>query len=318
VLQVTALPMLLSAMCRPGPGLQVAAGVAAGVAGAQLALSDSVVGQALGGTVLAAAAIAPGATVRAERWSAVAACLVVMASALGAHAALGGYARPIANPGDGERLAALAAAVLVPPALWLLVRGRLDGILGSLGPRGNGRAAAGVGAAALVVVVIGALALADDAGRFKVRGVAGDDGAVAGRTELWGHALDAAFERPLAGHGSESFRAASAEEQSFPPIRYAHSLPLELWVELGLAGLALALLIYGGGALAIWRARGTEAAWLFGPGVAAFLIANLLDWPWHLAGAGAIWALCVGGLVGARGSAPGESDISRAGHESAG
>ena len=34
-----------------------------------------------------------------------------------------------------------------------------------------------------------------------------------------------------------------------------------------------------------------------GFGAAAFLVASLVDWPWHLAGSGAIWALCVGALL---------------------
>jgi hypothetical protein len=34
-----------------------------------------------------------------------------------------------------------------------------------------------------------------------------------------------------------------------------------------------------------------------GPAVIAFLIANLFDWPWHLAGADAIFALALGALA---------------------
>jgi hypothetical protein len=35
----------------------------------------------------------------------------------------------------------------------------------------------------------------------------------------------------------------------------------------------------------------------FGPTVVAFLLANLIDWPWHLAGSGAVWAAALGGLL---------------------
>jgi hypothetical protein len=42
-----------------------------------------------------------------------------------------------------------------------------------------------------------------------------------------------------------------------------------------------------------------RATWLLGPAVAAFLVANLVDWTWHLAGASAVFALALGGLLGA-------------------
>ena len=28
------------------------------------------------------------------------------------------------------------------------------------------------------------------------------------------------------------------------------------------------------------------------------LVANLFDWPWHLAGSGAVWAIALGGIIG--------------------
>jgi hypothetical protein len=39
------------------------------------------------------------------------------------------------------------------------------------------------------------------------------------------------------------------------------------------------------------------AAWLLAPAVAAFPLANQLDWPWALTGTGALWAVAVGGLL---------------------
>jgi hypothetical protein len=49
---------------------------------------------------------------------------------------------------------------------------------------------------------------------------------------------------------------------------------------------------------------GPEAAVLqddsVAPAVAASPLANLLDWPWALTGAGALWAVAVGGLLSAR------------------
>ena len=44
--------------------------------------------------------------------------------------------------------------------------------------------------------------------------------------------------------------------------------------------------------------RATLAAWLLGPALALFMLSNADDWTWHLAGAGAIFALALGGLLG--------------------
>jgi O-antigen ligase len=82
-------------------------------------------------------------------------------------------------------------------------------------------------------------------------------------------------------------------------VQYAHNLPLEGWVELGLLGLALVLALYGAVALAAVRASRTAAA-LLAPAALGFLVANLFDWPWHLAGSGVLWAIAVGGLLGSR------------------
>ena len=43
--------------------------------------------------------------------------------------------------------------------------------------------------------------------------------------------------------------------------------------------------------------RTNAATWLLAPAVAAFPLANLLDWPWALTGTGALWALAAGGLL---------------------
>jgi O-antigen ligase len=91
-------------------------------------------------------------------------------------------------------------------------------------------------------------------------------------------------------------------------VRFAHNLPLETWAELGAAGGALILVLYAGSTWLVWSRRGSPAAWLLGPAVLGFLVANLFDWPWHLPASGAVFALSLGALAGTvprRTSAPG-------------
>ena len=47
----------------------------------------------------------------------------------------------------------------------------------------------------------------------------------------------------------------------------------------------------------LWPPRANGAGWLLAPAVAAFPLANLLDWPWALAGTGVLWAVAAGGLL---------------------
>jgi len=115
-----------------------------------------------------------------------------------------------------------------------------------------------------------------------------------GRDATWGAGLEAFLDRPLHGAGADAFLAASARHQDGAAISFAHNLPLELAVELGIAGLLLSLAIYWAIARLALRA---PRDWLFLPAGIAFPLANLLDWPWHLAGAGAVWALAAGTLA---------------------
>jgi O-antigen ligase len=118
--------------------------------------------------------------------------------------------------------------------------------------------------------------------------------------------VDAGVERPLQGFGAGTFLIASREYQLETRPRatlYAHDLPLEAWVELGVLGLLVVLAWYAAVARLVLRsvragAPSREAAWLLAPAAAAFPISNLLDWPWELLGAGALWAVAAGGLIG--------------------
>jgi O-antigen ligase len=119
-----------------------------------------------------------------------------------------------------------------------------------------------------------------------------------GREDTWGAAVETFADRPLLGAGADAFLAGSARHQDGASIRFAHNLPLEFAAELGILGLLLALALYAAAGWLAWSARASRAGWFFGPAVVAFPLANLLDWPWHLAGTGAIWALAGGALAG--------------------
>jgi O-antigen ligase len=127
-------------------------------------------------------------------------------------------------------------------------------------------------------------------------GTAGDF--LHGRASTWGAAVETFADRPLSGAGADAFLAGSIQHQDGQTTVFAHNLPLELAAELGLAGFALAIALYAATAALLWRTRATRAAALLGPAAAAFLVASLLDWPWHLAGSGAVFALSLGAMAG--------------------
>lgn len=161
---------------------------------------------------------------------------------------------------------------------------------------------AGRGRWIAAVVVIGAAAAAASTASERASGCEAEF--AHGRTGIWAAAWATAEQRPLIGHGLESFARASRSQQLRRrpvPVQYAHNLPLEAWVELGVPGVLLILGLYGAVGVAVVRARRSEA-FVLAPAAVAFLVANLLDWPWHLAGSAVLWAIAVGGLVGAESS----------------
>jgi O-antigen ligase len=130
-------------------------------------------------------------------------------------------------------------------------------------------------------------------------GVEPTSGVDHGRVSEWGVAADVALAHPLTGAGADAYaRAAADERPGGSATLYAHSLPLEAWAELGPLGLVAVVGLYASVLALMWRLRRDRRAWLVAPAALAFLAANLLDWPWHLAGAAAIWALALGALLG--------------------
>jgi O-antigen ligase len=155
---------------------------------------------------------------------------------------------------------------------------------------------------AVAVTALAAAALAGSVafGAAPNRGEGPAAGFLHGRTDTWAAALETFADRPVLGTGADAFLAGSARHQDGQTILFAHDLPLELMVELGIAGLLLALALYATTARTIWATRrSARMVWLLGPAAAVFPVTSLVDWQWHLAGAGAVWALAVGGLAGA-------------------
>jgi O-antigen ligase len=192
-------------------------------------------------------------------------------------------------------VAAAAAGLVVAVAVIALSGSRLGVAMGVvvaglvLVPR---RRALTVAIVVVVALVVGAVAFGPAAGR----GAGAHSGVLHGRSDTWRAAVETWSDRPIGGTGADAFLVGSVRHQGGQTIVFAHDLPLELAAELGVAGLILALGLYAATARAVWRARGTTAGRLLGAAALAFPVANLLDWPWHLAGSGAVWALCLGAL----------------------
>lgn len=300
LLVISALPALLAAMARARRWWAVGgAGAAGAVAACTLALAES--RTQLGFAVLVCAGLlALPDRLGASRATLAAAVGILAAAGLGAYAVAGGYV-PLTPPPDGTvRGAGLAVVVVLAAAGWLAAR---------RAPR------AGLVVATLLAAGATAVALKPEP-RILTSGLVGRavpapprpaaadlvrDRLLHGRLRIWEEAVRTFADRPLRGGGADSYLFASAPHQQANNVYYAHQLVLEFAAELGIAGLLLALALYAAIVRLLLCARGPSAALLW-PAAAAFAAANLVDWPWHLAGSGAVWALAAGGLLGLDGA----------------
>ncbi|HEY7452988.1 MAG TPA: O-antigen ligase family protein [Thermoleophilaceae bacterium] len=200
-------------------------------------------------------------------------------------------------------------------ACLLRLDARLDGI--HFAPELRRRALLSIGAAALVLALVGSAALhVPDVVADKYRTFKSDDGATGasgssrflqaadnGRLEHWDVALRG-FERDhLRGSGAGTYQVAWARERPTPVDAHdGHSLYLETLGELGVVGLALLVvclvLLLGGFAR---RARGPDRelfAALLAAGIAWALVAAV-DWVWEMP-AVTLWLFALGGAALAR------------------
>jgi O-antigen ligase len=277
------------------------AATAASLAGALIALSSARLIVVLVIALGAAALVWPDA-LATDRREVLAALLVPIFAGIGAALMVGGFTAPGETGGDVARLLTLVALVLGGAPAWLALRRLIRRGSASNSPRRPGRPAAMriTAIAASGALLVTALAIARVEGGPD-RGIEPQGGILHGRSDTWWAATEAAIEEAPLGAGGESFLPATRSEQGEDVVLFAHNLPIEASVELGLAGLLAVLALYVTCGLALWRARGSEELWLAGPAVATFLVGNLFDWSWHLAGVGAAWALALGVLLSVAG-----------------
>lgn len=296
LLEVCALAPLLRALCGEGvrARIKLAAAAALGTAGAVLGLSNSRLGLAMALVVLAGCVVAAPSALGAPRLRVLRGVALVVLAGVVARVALGGVVRAGSGSEDW-RVGIVIAICVLSPLVWTMLNRPVE--------RAS-RTSFAFGAGALLAAVCVAISLAPGAserapvaGKFQAHSVHRD--ALHGRGQIWSAGLDAFARRPLQGYGAGAFLTATADLQHPVITAYGHDLPLEFGVELGVAGALLGLALYVLVARAWWRARATPQAWLLVLPALVFLTANLVDWPWHIAGIGAVWAAATGALIAA-------------------
>ena len=298
LVQICALPVLLTAMARARALVAALAAAGAALAAGVLVLAVNRLSLGLAVLVLGIALAWPERTVGVRRSVMVWAAALLVAAGLAFHELLGGWTSRYADGGSG-RVMSLLAVLGAAAAAWALVRPRLSNTV-LLGRRGWVSARGGL-VAAVAIIAVSVVAGLLSTGALSARRFDTHESFTHGRTWMWSAGYHAFLDRPLQGYGAGSFFLATLDRQPGHGrlTRFAHDLPLELGVELGILGLLLGIALYVAAGRALWRTRGSPALWLLGPAVAAFLLSNLVDWPWHLAGAGAVFALALGSLESA-------------------
>jgi tetratricopeptide (TPR) repeat protein len=129
----------------------------------------------------------------------------------------------------------------------------------------------------------------------------------AGRNDFWSVAVDAFQEEPVAGHGAGTYEFSWQQLRSLTnDSKYAHSLYLQAFAELGTIGgllvLGIVVLLLWTG-FAAWRAARGASRELYAALLSvlvAFAVGAAIDWFWEIAALGAVFFLAGGALVAAR------------------
>ena len=124
-----------------------------------------------------------------------------------------------------------------------------------------------------------------------------------GRVQTWRAGVDTAVERPIQGWGADTWYQAYLPHRIGPPTRFAHSLPVQQTVELGIVGLLLLAAFVGSvflpGLKLAWRSGpGDERLWLW-VGTTAFLVQNLYDLNWYFPALFYVFCITVGASTAA-------------------
>ena len=260
-----------------------------GVCSLAVALSDSEFNLIFAILVLAAALIWPAALLSRSRQQAIGAVVTVLLLGVAGNLLFRNFL-PAGVPEDSTRLVVMVALVVVTPLIaWLsgLLAGWIPDRLARLVPA----IALGAGLLGVVFLIAGGAYL----------GSGGD--LTQSRLTYYEVSVEAAKQNPLKGTGSGSYASATIGFQAAKlstTTRFAHSIPAEMWVELGIGGLLISVLLYLAAIRASWRAFRVPFAALLIPLVIGFLWNGLIDWNWHFAAITALWAIGLGGLVGAR------------------
>jgi O-antigen ligase len=188
----------------------------------------------------------------------------------------------LAGPAIAERLAASRVLRLrIPPAVWV------GGLLV-------------VAVAIVIVAASGGVGGGANPGQ-RTGGVVSTSGT--GRSSFWGTAISAFSDEPIRGIGAGGYADYwNAHGDIAIAVHNAHSEPLEVLAELGVAGFACLALLYASvlfGGFTVARVRdGGPAAAAFGIVVAA-LVGFLIDWTWQFPAVAFPFLLAGGALAGA-------------------
>lgn len=270
----------------PQVALSLVAGLGLGVSVVVIATSESDFGMLMALVLLAATVLFPGQTLGTKRQAALgmaaATVLVGFASWLMFRKVLG----QMPGAESDRTLAAILLVVAMPLVAWAA----------GFGSRRIGdRVATRLVQVSAVLVAI--------AGIFSLIGPSPAGDLTQSRQAYYDVTIETAKEEPIKGFGPGSFSQASMDKQLRSlgtQIRFAHTIPGEMWVELGIVGLVLSLLLYAGSLLLSWRTVLRPGGLLLIPLVLGFLASGLIDWSWHMTAMTALWASGLGGLIGVR------------------
>ena len=266
--------------------LSIVAGLGLGVSVTVVATSGSDFAWLMSFVLVAVAVLFPGGALGVRRQVALgiaaASFVVAFAGWLMFREVLG----QTAGDQSGRKVVMVGLVVAMPLVAWAF----------GLGARRiSDRVATRLVQAAAALAVVGAIA-------FVVGPFAPGD-VTQSRQAYYEATIGTAKEEPIKGFGAGSYGQASIGEQLTllsSQTRFAHSIPGEMWVELGIGVLLLSLLLYVGAFLLSWRVRALSGGALLIPLVVGFLLSGLIDWSWHMTAMTALWASGLGGLIGIR------------------